>query len=478
MQQDRPRIPNRIRELTGLSDEEIQSGLPREVVRQRLQDDLAGRKFAIIHYARFEFPFLKSFFDQEIPFQILCTHEIAKRLYPNLPTRSLRGLAGYFGHSHEVLKRSVGHVEATKVIWEGLLPELEKIGLITVEDLKAWLEQKPKSRSKSAFHYPLKPEIRLQLPKGPGVYRMLNRQGEVLYVGKASSLHMRVNSYFRGRSGRDPRHLEMLTQVYNISISECRSPLEAALLETDEIKRLNPPYNVNLIAADRELVFFSRDLSSYQNSQDEVHTVGPFSHALSLDFIRRVWSAIQTQDFSKGLFFEEFPEEILKSGFEIFCQRHQIQPLKLGSIRSLLAWSLILMRKTRPELLEDENDELLPSAQVEAPEEDSRTSQETPDDLADKYERHFLRTARALQRTRQMTRLLNCEIEYELGQEGGKKGFRLLFRDGRRIEGASQKTNTRIPWSGLTIADYDRMAVLAAEAAKIRNSQSRIQFKR
>jgi len=349
---------------------------------------------------------------------------------------------------------------------------------MTVEDLRVWLNQKPKSRAKAAYQYPLKTEIRLQLPKTPGVYRMLNRQGEVLYVGKASNLHARVNSYFRGRSGRDPRQLEMLTQVHNIDFTECRSPLEAALLETDEIKRLNPPYNVNLKATDRKLIFFSRDLSSLQNYQDEIHTVGPFSHALSLDFVRRLWVAVQEQDFSKGLFFEEFPEEILKKGFDLFCERHQVQPGKFRSIRSLLALSLILLRKGQPELSQNESHVALLESLVDVPKEDSRTAQETPEDLADKYERHFVRTARALWRTRQMTRLLNCEIEYELAQEGVLRGYSLLFRDGRRAEGKSLKTRTRLPWSGLTIADFDRMAVLAAEASKIRNSRSRIHFKR
>ena len=308
----------------------------------------------------------------------------------------MRGLAGYFGHSHEVLKRATRHVEATRVIWEGLLPGLEQIGLMTVEDLRVWLNQKPKSRAKAAYQYPLKTEIRLQLPKTPGVYRMLNRQGEVLYVGKASNLHARVNSYFRGRSGRDPRQLEMLTQVHNIDFTECRSPLEAALLETDEIKRLNPPYNVNLKATDRKLIFFSRDLSSLQNYQDEIHTVGPFSHALSLDFVRRLWVAVQEQDFSKGLFFEEFPEEILKKGFDLFCERHQVQPGKFRSIRSLLALSLILLRKGQPELSQNESHVALLESLVDVPKEDSRTAQEAPEDLADKYERHFVRTARAL----------------------------------------------------------------------------------
>jgi hypothetical protein len=55
---------------------------------------------------------------------------------------------------------------------------------------------------------------RLEFPNRPGVYRMLSQSGQVLYVGKATSLKSRVNSYFRGQKGRDRKKLEMLAQVW------------------------------------------------------------------------------------------------------------------------------------------------------------------------------------------------------------------------------------------------------------------------
>ena len=86
----------------------------------------------------------------------------------------------------------------------------------------------------------------LQYADRPGIYRMLRTSGDVLYVGKAASLHKRVNSYFRGQKNRDRFKLEMLAQVWDLRVSECNSALEAALLENDEIKRYDPPYNVVL----------------------------------------------------------------------------------------------------------------------------------------------------------------------------------------------------------------------------------------
>ena len=49
----------------------------------------------------------------EPPLDIVCTHDIARRLFPDLPRRSLRALAGYLGRGVGVLRRSADHVEAT-----------------------------------------------------------------------------------------------------------------------------------------------------------------------------------------------------------------------------------------------------------------------------------------------------------------------------------------------------------------------------
>ena len=78
-------------------------------------------------------------------------------------------------------------------------------------------------------------DVRLSLPTAPGIYRMLRTDGSVLYVGKAASLHHRVNSYFRKQAGVPERSLEMLSQARAISFDVTPSPLEAALLEPDEI---------------------------------------------------------------------------------------------------------------------------------------------------------------------------------------------------------------------------------------------------
>jgi DNA polymerase-3 subunit epsilon len=439
------------------------------VVFEKMHLQMAAQDpcITVIHFAQFEKPFLADAYEklqQTMPFQILCTHEIAKRLMPNLPTRGLKGLAGYFGFNAGELKRGTSYVEATRCIWKGLVAALETQGVASLTQLENWLAATPKLARKK-YEYPLPKEKRLSLPDQPGVYRMISQWGEVLYVGKATSLHSRVNSYFRGQKNRDSRKLEMLTQTWDLQVTPCGSPLESALLETDEIKRLNPRYNISLKTGHRRLVFFNREFTQFSDQQGDEFYLGPFSSLQVFESMMRLGRSLIDDVFDPLMFYEPVDADLLKAGFEIFCRRNGFEPRRFVSLRSILAVGLWWQRQY--EIIPDETEI----------EEEFADLEQTPEDIADRFERHFIRAGQSYARARHLTRLLNADIDFQIVKT--KIDQRLVVRHGHivRDQTLSPLPDVKKPaWAGHTIETYDRMSVLNSELEKVKHQQGSVQI--
>jgi len=491
-------IPTRVQRITGIRAEDVADGYePREVWLRILSaaDEVArlnrmDKCIAVIHFAKFEMPFLVDLHmgtktNRGFPFSVICTHEISRRLFPELPRRSIRAIAGYFGYSFTPLRRCEEHVKATALIWRETVKLVkERYNIVTLEQIRKWLEQ-PVVNMTTERKYPMSQKTRRDLSDDPGVYRMLRSNGDVLYVGKASSLRKRVNSYFR-RSSQHPEHiLEMLSQAKQIEVTKTGSVLEAAILESDEIKRLSPPYNVALCRGEREVWFCSKDLREFCSRPTKKCRIGPIVFRDPIKRLAAISELVQAQGATQldeellmaGLGMPEgyAPDtQCSRNGFAMFLQRHKsiLSSKPVGRALTELGQKIWLQRKTEKEMETGESEDFILKS-VEIP-------VWTPGSVCHLIESNVARGAYEIRRACWLVLLSESSLSWQEANARGLSKFLIVFERGQVLY--SRQADTQVlpvpPGYRMTYEEkqrsfdlmtVDRMRVVTAE---IRNMVS------
>ncbi len=478
-------IPYRVREMTRITDQEMEESRPQkevlEVLRQQVRTAFPDGKIkAVAHYAVFEKTFLQAawlteFPGEDMPFEFVCTQKIAKFLYPGMTSFSLRAVSGFFGSTLHLSNRADSHVEATLQVWLGIVRELENRSVASLDLL---LEQmnapKPKKKNeKKTFEYRMPREKRLQFPDQPGIYKMFSKDGQILYVGKATSLKSRVNSYFRGGTTKDKRKQELMAQVWDIEVVPCRSPLEAALLESDEIKKWNPRYNVALRESQRPIVYFDREFTTVSEHLSDQFRIGPFKGKERLEQLLEFYVVLQNGELGQP-FWDFVEPELVSAGWDIFRRRHDVRDQSLKTVRSLLVVGMNLLRNqvSRSEDMEDTvtsdnsplEDESLQSvkkiSRAKALEHaDEADDDLTADEVANKFERMFAGAADNVRRAKKLQRLFNARVRVNYNSE---MPYYLHFSGGQLVAPELWRTTPPLDADGTKInsATYDRLSIL------------------
>lgn len=532
---DGQEIPPVVSRITGIKTEDLQDAAEPEELWQVLKGTVArsGTETVpmVIHFYRYESPFLKDLHErfgkhEPFPFNIICTYRLIQQLLPALPRKSLRAVAGYLGHSVQEFRRSFHHVSATAMIWHHAVRMLARENVFTLTEMNEWLEKKNSKKNKKAkkltastqgdgagkgkkeeLLFPLDKEKRKNLPGKPGIYRYLRSNGDLLYIGKATSLKQRVNSYFHKKKGSGQARLtmEMLTQAADIEYTVTGSALEAAVLENDEIKRCSPPYNVALRKRDREIAFFSYDLSHASSQSGTDFPLGPLPSSHSLTAFINIMAHLEGRlTFDTGIppDDQEFPALFLslnakyapgmqcfKEGMLLFQQNNNTL-LEKGNTKSLFNALMILGKELRRKQLEEMEKAALEAELAENSEgenEDELNVEEERVWLPEDVERMLcgiIRYAACLIRRSRWFRLLSqSALSWETGKTSGRTQRVLVIQDGDIVYCKSFEeeieTDREIPEppgytipfeqrsSYFDVLTYDRLRVLTTEIRRL-----------
>jgi DNA polymerase-3 subunit epsilon len=231
-------IPPMITVLTGITEAML---LPAPRITEVLPAFLEFAHDAVIvgHNIRFDCSFLDAALVANgyarLPHRRVDTVALARRLVRDeVPNLRLHTLARHFRTTVEPVHRAYADAAATAEVLHALLERAAAFGVLGLDDLLAL----PTMRAHPSA---AKLALTAKLPRLPGVYLFRDRDGRVLYVGKATNLRARVRSYF---STEDRRKVpQLLRETVRIEHRVCRGPLEAAVRELRLIQRLEPRFN-------------------------------------------------------------------------------------------------------------------------------------------------------------------------------------------------------------------------------------------
>jgi DNA polymerase-3 subunit epsilon len=231
-------VPPAITAVTGITNQMLSGQPPIQAVLPALLEFLRGTVL-VAHNAGFDTRFLAAAIEREgyppLRLPVVDTAAVARRvLRDEVRSCRLSELARHYRSPVAPEHRALPDARATIHVLYGLLERVGVLGATTLQDLQDYT----KSTSDRSFR---KIDLVRDAPDAAGVYRFVGERGDILYVGKATSLRQRLRSYF----GQDRRRsvADLVRDVARVEWTTTPTVLEAAVREVRAIGLHKPRYN-------------------------------------------------------------------------------------------------------------------------------------------------------------------------------------------------------------------------------------------
>jgi DNA polymerase-3 subunit epsilon len=289
-------IPFYITKMTGITNADVENAPFFDEIYQRMKEFI-GDSVLTAHNLSFDHSFLKhECANAELEFpdnEAVCTLRLARKIYPNFPSKSLGNLTKSLKIRHRDVHRGLGDSMATAKILLRMFPTLrEDHNIDTVSDLISFQNQPVTSKPFRIIKKKLLDDFS-KIPDEPGVYFYKNVKGEILYIGKAKSLKERLNNYFSNNAIRKAK--DIVRKASALEFKKTNSELTALIAEAELIKTYNPKLNRMLKKYPRS--YFIKLTSTHQFPAAEVSSkfdfdgndyYGPYSNRDTANALKEV----------------------------------------------------------------------------------------------------------------------------------------------------------------------------------------------
>lgn len=245
-------IPNFIQNMTGITNEMVYGAPSFDEISSRVSEFLEGTVFTA-HNVQFDYGFVRSELarsglDFEMP--QLCTRKLSSRIFPHLQRKALDHVCRHLGIRIGDRHRAYGDARATAHLLIELLEIIrERHEVVELEELLRF-QNVPygidQHKNQNVFK-----QAMMSAPNEPGVYKVFNSDDEIIYVGKAKNLKMRIASYLTENAKDADKVRRMLKEAARLELETTSSELHALLQELRLIRQFRPRFNSQLVNSRR-----------------------------------------------------------------------------------------------------------------------------------------------------------------------------------------------------------------------------------